>query len=540
MAVGGALRELVAYLGFDLDERGLDKAEKGVEGLKKKSETLTRALETVGLALGVRELGEFISSQIEMGAAIEHSSQMLGVGVEDLQAFQYAAQTTGLNAEEATNGLGFLNKAIGEATGGNAEAAKTFAQLGVSLKNADGTARPLSEVIGDVADGFAKTDNQGKKTVAAMALFGRSGRSLIPLLSKGREGVQGLYDEFDRLGGGLSEDFIATAEESEHSMVKLKTAARGLSSEIGAALLPYVSDLASSVAEGVARFREWTKNSHLVRNALITLAAIAGILVITWGILNIEILLVVAALALLALAVDDVITFFEGGDSLLGRFLDKLYGLGGSKKIAQDLRDAWKEVSEAFGKLWDAIKELGPTLSDLFDTFTKNKGDMSGAKTGIQSMADTVRDLATALKNAVQWFDSMLNKFNDFAKAHPLIVHAFQRSLHQVSQGNVGITGALSAVAGDVREAVSGNTDDVDSFGLAEPTGTVQIPSTTVPGSISLMGPPVVNQHNQTTIQLAGIPDVGQALSRMSGAVKDAQTDANNDAFAAVHGGGAP
>ena len=60
---GGALRELVAYMGFDLEEGKLDRAEHRIEGLKEKSELLTRALEAVGIALGLREIGEFIHSQ---------------------------------------------------------------------------------------------------------------------------------------------------------------------------------------------------------------------------------------------------------------------------------------------------------------------------------------------------------------------------------------------------------------------------------------------------------------------------------------------
>lgn len=539
---GGALRELVAFLGFDLDKKPLEEADKGMERFEKRAELVKTALETVGVALGVREIAEFISSQIEMGAALEHTSAQLGIGVDDLQAFQYAAETTGVSADDAGNALGFLNRAIGSATTGNEEAAKAFSQFHVALKDASGQARPLSDVVGDLADGFARSNDTGKKTVVAMTLFGRAGRALIPLLNKGKEGAQGLFDEFDKLGGGLSEDFIKSAEEAEHSMVAMKTASRGLYSELGAALLPTVTDFVMELAHGVASLREWLSHTHLLRNALITLAAIAGVLVITWGILNIEILLVVAALALLALAVDDVITFFEGGDSVLGRFLDKIYGVGESKKIAQELKDAWKEVSDAFGKLWDAVKNLGPDLKDLFDTLTKKKSDVNGAKSSIQGIADAVTSLANALTTAVTELDTLVAKFNKFAKDHPVLAHTVERAENQFNRSGVLAASPVNAIpvlAGSIREAITGNTGDITP-GLPNPTGTVNVHKENLADFVGAGQPTVVQQHNETHVQLYGVPGADQALFRLSGVVKDAQTDANNAAFPAVGGGGAP
>ena len=536
---GGALRELVAYMGFDLEEGKLDRAEHRIEGLKEKSELLTRALEAVGIALGLREIGEFIHSQIEMGSQVTHTAEVLGVTNDELQRFQYAANMADVGAEGAATALGFLNKAIGSVGEGNAEAAATFAKLHVELKNTDGSARPLSEVIGDVADGLAALPDHGAKTVAAMSLFGRSGRELIPLLNKGRAGIEGLYKEFDRLGGGLSEEFLHASEEAETATKNLNFTMKGLSSEIGVALLPTVAELAQDVAEGLVAFREWTKDTHLLRNALITLGVIAGILVITWGILNIEILLVVAALALLALAVDDVIPFFEGGDSVLGRFLDRLYGVGKSKDIAKDLEDAWKKVSKAFGDLWDAVKELGPTLKDLFNTFAQ-KSDIDNAKTGIQGMADAVKSLADNLTASVKWLNDLIKKFDDFAKAHPWVVHAAQRSLHQVEQGNVGIGGALKAVGGDVLEAVTGDTS-IQSYDEPTPgkAKTVALPSDPTKFNYDLPRGNV-QQHNETHITLNGLPSTDAAAAKVQTAVRDGQSDANSSAWYGIGGGGPP
>lgn len=533
---GGALRELIAFLGFDVDTKGLDKAD---ERLKSTLEGAKRVAETIAAAFAVNEASEFIESQIQMGVAVEHTSQALGIGIDELQEFQYAAATVGVGTDEANTALKFLSKNLGDASLGNAEAAKTFQQLHVATKNADGSARDMNDVLLEVSDAFEDIKDPAVRTATAIKVFGRQGAAMVPLLKKGGQGIHDLGAEFQELGGGLSEQFIEDAAEAEHGMVMLHTAGKGLSSEIGAVLLPYVAEFAGGLAHLVAQLRAVSQHTNIVRNTLITLAVIAGVLVVIWGIMNIEILVVVAALALLALAVDDVITFVEGGDSVLGRFIDKIYGVGASKKVAEELKDAWKEVSDAFQKLWDAVKSLGPDLKKLFDTFTKNKGDVSDTKTGIQGIADAVTGLVTNLTSAVTWFDNLIKKFDDFAKAHPLLVHAAERELHQVGQGNVGVVGALKAVGGDVLEAATGDTS-INSYGEPAKNGsTAPIPFNAASGEYSA-APTHVQQQNTSNITFYGVPGAVDAANKLNRVVTDAHTDANNAAFSAVGGGAAP
>ena len=536
---GGALRELIAMLAFDVDTKGLKKAD---DELKSTLETAKRVGETIGLALGLHEAGEFIGSLIEMGAAVEHASQQMGIATDDLQAFQYAAATVGVSTDEANTSLQHFSRVIGEARLGNAEANKTLAQLGFTMD--DIKSNDLPAQLAKLSEGFSRLTGSSERNALAFKTIGKSGGPMVNLLQKGGAGVENLYREFEQLGGGLGEDFIASAGEAEHGMVMLRTAGKGLSSEIGAVLLPYVAEFAGGLGRMVAKFREVAQHTNIVRNTLITLAVIAGVLVVIWGIMNIEILIVVAALALLALAVDDVITFVEGGDSVLGRFIDKIYGVGASKKVAEELKDAWHEVSDAFGKLWDAVKSLGPDLKNLFDTFTNNKADVNNTKTGIQSVADAVAGLTGEITKAVTWFDKLTKKMDDFAKAHPLLVHAAQREVNQVSKGiglteGIGVGGALRAVGGDLKELFTGDTSDLNNpSASSKGGGFAQIPSTTVPGSIMLT--PAVQQQQTNHVSFYGVAGASDAVNKLNATMSGAQTDANNAAFAAIGGGAAP
>ena len=165
MAESGALRELIAFLGFDVDAKPLEKAD---ERLKGTLETAKRVAETFAALWAGNEIAEFIAGQIEMGAQLEHTSEMLGIGTDDLQAFQYAAATVGVDTEGATTALRFLNRTLGEAKSGNAEAAQAFAKMHVATKNADGSSRGMADTLADVANYFEKTTDPALRTAMAM------------------------------------------------------------------------------------------------------------------------------------------------------------------------------------------------------------------------------------------------------------------------------------------------------------------------------------------------------------------------------------
>jgi len=72
-----------------------------------------------------------------------------------------------------------------------------------------------------------------------------------------------------------------------------------------------------------------------------------------------------AAITLIALAVQDVMVFLRGGDSVLGHFLSQVEGFDGLTDKAGDLRKAAGELAAAFGHLWESTAPLRAVLVDL-------------------------------------------------------------------------------------------------------------------------------------------------------------------------------
>lgn len=192
---------------------------------------------------GVGSLAGFIKSQIDLADATGKMAQKVGVSVEELSKLQYAAKLADVDTQQLQGGLVRLAKGMGEAAQGTGEANKAFTAMGITLKNTDGSLKTSSQVLGDVADAFAKYEDGAQKTALAVAIFGRSGADLIPLLNGGRDSIKGAGDELERFGGVITAQAAKNAEIFNDNLTRLTTIGTAFGQSIANNILPYLTKL---------------------------------------------------------------------------------------------------------------------------------------------------------------------------------------------------------------------------------------------------------------------------------------------------------
>lgn len=378
-----ALRLLTAM--FDVDTSGAETNLKRLDaGITNAKATLGTIASSVVGAFSVAAIKHFVDEQIELGSKLNDTAEKLGVGTEELQKFQFAAGLSGVEAEGAAQALGFLNKNIGEAIDGGKEQAEVFRKLGVTLKDAQGV-RELGDLLPEIADAFEKMASPQERTATAMKIFGKSGAALIPLLKDGGKNLSQLSAEFERLGGGLDDDFIKKADEAGDEIDKLKFAVTGLKSRIAIAVLPTVTEFAKKFQNVIVFARQLTKDTHIVKEGLAALGivgAAAGIKVAAgWAqffglvpkggsiwktLLNMgELALIVAGVVLLALAFEDFFTFLRGGQSIIGDVITQFLGFETAKSLISELTGVWKFLSGLFAADIASVKPLIDLFKDL-------------------------------------------------------------------------------------------------------------------------------------------------------------------------------
>lgn len=198
---------------------------------------LNTVLGVFGIAVGVTTAGvaEMMKHQIDAGDELSKFSQKVGVSVESLSAYQYAAKLAGSSNEELRVGLTQLAKHMQEAVldkGG--ESARTFRALGIEVVDANGKLRSTDSVFEQLSKRFGDAQDGANKTALATKLLGRSGAELIPLMNQ----LDELTKEAAQTGNVVSTDFAKKAEQFNDSMQRMQAASGNFARAVADLMLP--------------------------------------------------------------------------------------------------------------------------------------------------------------------------------------------------------------------------------------------------------------------------------------------------------------
>lgn len=238
----GSLR---VRLGIDTAEfaSGLKQAQTSLGGLSSSLKTLavgaaaTATAALGGLALAVNKS---LGRMDELGKA----AQKVGIPVDEFSKLEYAAKLSDVSLESLTTTLARFSRSISEvAAGGDNDAGEALKALGIAATDAQGKLRPTAAIIEDVAEKFSTMRDGANKTAIAIALFGRSGAEMIPMLNGGRDAIAGAGDELERFGGVVTPEAAKQAEQFNDNLTRLQTAADGLTQQVAERLLPVIVDL---------------------------------------------------------------------------------------------------------------------------------------------------------------------------------------------------------------------------------------------------------------------------------------------------------
>lgn len=186
---------------------------------------------------------------IDSADNLSKTAQKAGLTTEALSRLNYAAGYSDVALEQLSGGLQKLSKNMADvAAGSKGPAATAFAALGINVTDAAGKLRSSDEVFAQVAETFSRLEDGSTKTALAMQLFGKTGADLIPLLNTGRDGLEAMADESDRLGLTVSTKTGRAAEQFNDTLTKVGRIIEGVAMKVAEAALPALQDLADTLA----------------------------------------------------------------------------------------------------------------------------------------------------------------------------------------------------------------------------------------------------------------------------------------------------
>jgi hypothetical protein len=175
--------------------------------------------------------------------AIGKLASQTGLAVETIQAYQQAADLSGVSVDELARSLQKMQITLG---GLNDDDGGPFTKLNMSVSELQGLgAEETFERIADAISGLA-TDSE--KAAAANAIFGRNGVKLLPLLNQGADALQRQREETEQLGI-LSEEQVRGVEAMNDAFTKVGAALGSIINQVTAELAGPIETITNQVLD---------------------------------------------------------------------------------------------------------------------------------------------------------------------------------------------------------------------------------------------------------------------------------------------------
>lgn len=493
------------FILFDSDAEKLDK---GLDESEKKSTNLIDKLKEVDkegakagtglyqlvargaglLGIGM-SIGALVKGVKETAAAYDELGKLaarFNSTAEAIDNFTDSADLLGFSKETSVGALKALDTAIQDTALGMGRAGRVFDEIGVKAVDAAGKARPVMEVMGDLA---AKLSTMEKG--AQIRVMERLGLdpALLKLFNADLVNLQKRMADVDKASGFNLEQ--ATKRAAEYTK-----ASKGLALEVNTLKLylekliegfkvssmPYFTEAMTTAAKYVRLLVDYLlKHSKFVEGFVIALgaaisyflipAAIKGAIAV-WAMIAPFALVGIAAMAvagIFALLYDDIMTFMEGGESMIGSVLQRWPAVG----------EVLKGIAAEFVFLWDIAKAVFNFLVGMFDdpaaAFEQFKSDVGA---GIDALIDHFPGLREDVGDIADAFTSAASVVTD---AWDAII--------------ASIKAAIAAVMDGVNTVVSAFNATKSAFGFG---GAPAAPSATAASSASTTGvmPPSARQND--------------------------------------------
>ena len=351
--------EMVIALGLDPRgvKQGMNQAEGMIQsGLSKIGNLVKNIAAPIAGAFAASEL---FSSYVNGATQLDRLSKSLGMDIERLQEWQGAARSAGVEAEEVGNIFRDMNDYITDATRFDSGPLKEIAaQLGISLTDVNGAARNSEAVLLDLADAFQAVGSQ-EATGYGMQLSFDPG--MIALLQQGRGALEDLFREQRELGIYTKQD-AEIASRFNRELGDLWQSMKAGSAVILRMIVPAMTKMIDWIEQGVKFMREhetFVEAFFITLATAITAFALPALAKLAVATATNPFTLLIAGAAALALVLEDLYVWMNGGEAALGDF----WGRFGTPE----------EVKESVEAFLQILKNVGAYLVDTYEKHWKTQ-----------------------------------------------------------------------------------------------------------------------------------------------------------------------
>jgi hypothetical protein len=429
-------------------------------------------ISVAGIATGITALTTDCMDAID---SLGELAMKLGATTAGLSALQYAAGQSDVEVSTLEGGLKKLTVKLGEAQNGSKTAQAAFKALGLSASALSGMG--VDQAFTAIAEKIASISDPTQRAAAAVAIFGKAGADLLPLLIEGKGGIEALKAEAEALGLVLNDVDVAKVKEANDAITKVKLAFVGIGNQIAISVAPIVTDLADKftsmglvgnksskmIADGV----EWVaKSIAFVADGIQGLTALfqgvaAGILWVlaqlakqitttVQGIVG-TINTVLEAVDMDPIGVEFTTTMAAFADGLETQSHDMFKKAGANlstsnqvavnayfdnmKKKSNETAEVIKNNTSGSGGLYDQFKQLGQTMVTPFqDMKDKAKEAFEFASKKLEDMNKKGESLTKSLRTEQEIYNDSVKEAKELLSTGSISQETFDRQMKKLNE----------------------------------------------------------------------------------------------------------
>lgn len=353
MAIANELVQLLSFKLSDQSKAAFETFKKGLSDLRDGMQ----AVATTALAAS-SSIAYIVKSVSDEAVQITNLSKTTGIATKTLQEYKYAAESVGVSSEAVTSDLQMLLETMSSPIPG--EFNEALFMMGIGIRDASGQMKSADALLGDIADKLNGMNEQ--KALQWANRLGLSNDTLV-LIKQGRLSLEQLRKEANALGAVIPEESLKRGAEFKKSLNALEFAFKGVGRTVALSVAPGLTNSVNKMKDWIIansyflkqgietavkglgdgltgttdileRFIKWIRsflpdfdefNEKFNTSSLISgtlRGALIGLLIILTPIAA-KVVLIASAFTLAALAIEDFVIWCMGGESALGKLIDK-------------------------------------------------------------------------------------------------------------------------------------------------------------------------------------------------------------------------
>lgn len=397
-------------------------------------------------------LGKLGLDSIKAADDLATLSQQTGLSTAAIQKMKYASDLVDVSFEDMSGALTKMKSKMDPAN-------ETFAALGVSVTNADGSMRSATDVFNDALVALSGIENETERDQLAMELFGKGADKLAGIIDDGGQKLNEYGTQAEQMGLIMSDEVIGDLTATGDQLDLLKAQGAASLGQLGATVIktfgPAISKgvtLISKITEKIGKMSP--KTVKLITAIAGVAAAVAPILVVGGKLIRgvghvltyVPKIVTAAKLIKGALSLQSLgIVALVAGIVALGVLIYKNWD-----KIKAWTLDMVEKVKAAFQALKDKLTEIVTGIkTKITDTWTAIK----------TAVTDTVNNIKTAITDAWNNVKTAVTGTVDNIKTS--ITGAWDNVKTSVSTTTDNIKSTLSTGWEAIKTTVSGKLDNI-------------------------------------------------------------------------------